>query len=309
MGVVYLITSLKQKNSYKVDITNAFNLNEINHKYDNDVMILHLYQINNNFLFKHLYNHLQNLFKNFEIENGFFKADYLTVSNVFLDSIKTIIPARSPEIEDFDESIMKKYTTEEIKQYFPDYLEDEGYEGTKKFLHTFISNIDSDYYIIKFRLIIGGSLQMFTINTKHSVDKYGGVYWKQIMQKQILETDTVYDLNDPNFIKVLKKLKKKHNNCIINTEVETMLKNNLQTTNYFDIFHNVLSSDCIINGSYNAIINEKKGKDFEILFSVEGNLKRYMMKKQDNIFLIEPFDEDVIDSSKEEEKDEITNLT
>ena len=308
MGVVYLITSLKEKNSYKVDISNTFNLNEIHYKYDNDIMIIHLYQINNNFLLKHLNNHLQNFFKFFEIENGFFKADYLSISKVFFDSIKEIIPARSNEIDESDGSVMKRYETEEIKQYFSDYLEDEAYDGIKKLLHTVITNLDSDHHALKFRIIIRNHLQMFTINTKYSIEKYGGVYWNHIIQKQILETSTVYDLNDPNLIKTLKKYKKKHNNCIINTEIENMLKNNIQTTNYFDIFHNVLSSDCIINGSYYAIINEKKGKDFEILFSIDGNLKHFLMKKQDNIFLIEPFNEATVEtnSSIDENNDEVT---
>lgn len=309
MGVVYLLTSLKEKNSYKVDISNTFNLNEIYHKYDNDVMIIHLYQINNNFLLKHLNNHLQNLFKVFEIEKGFFKTDYLSISNVFLDSIKEIIPARSHEINESDESVMKRYETEEIKRYFSEYLEDEAYDGTKKLLYTVITNLDPDHHALKFRIIINNHLQMFTINTRYSIEKYGGVYWKNIIQKQILETKTVYDLNDPNLIKTLKKLKKKHNNCIINTEIETMLKNNIQTTNYYDIFHNVMSSDCIINGSYYAIINEKKGKDFEILFSIDGNLKNFLMKKQDNIFLIEPSEEEATvetNSSIDENSDEVT---
>lgn len=312
MGIVYLLMLVDKPNLFKVDVADVLNLNEIYFKYDNNVMIVFLYQINNTFIFNHYYHHIQALHNAFPYELGYFIGQYVPISTVFLSTLVNIIPAKSPMIENFDKTFMIKYQKEDFKQFFAEGTEEDlFFDGAKKLLHVFVKPIDDDNLFYKFRFLQNG-LTIMSFNTKFMQDKYGKPYFKNLFDKHVLEETKTYNMLDPTFQKSLKKYKKKHNNCILDVEVETMLKNNQNSMNAFDIFHRVVSSDCIINSNFNAIVEDKKGKDFIISFSIEGEKKKFLMKKVDNIFLIEKLSEEEKDkstdtSSKTESADSSTS--
>ena len=186
MGVVYLLQSMNQSDLFQIGTHQTFNLQEIYTKYDYNIVLLHVYQIKNTFLFKHFYNHIKNLKKYFQYEKGFFKGNYMGISNCFMESISQVIPANSTNIENFDQSLIDNHYIEEIKYYIPDFENDSYFNGDKKYLHVLINNYKEDNYYIKFRMLIN-NLATFSINTKQAVDKYGKQYWKNIFDKQILE--------------------------------------------------------------------------------------------------------------------------
>lgn len=304
MGVVYLLQSMNQSDLYQIGTHQTFNLQEIYSKYDFNIMLLHVYQIKNSFLFKHLYNHIKNLRKYFEYDKGFFKGNYMGISNCFMESISQVIPANTNNIDNFDQSLIDNHYLEEIKYYIPDYSNDSYFDGDKKYVHILINNYNEDNFFIKFRMLVN-NLATFAINTKSSVDKYGKLYWKNIFDKKVIENNNAYDINDPSLLKQLKKHKKKHNNCVINSDLESELKESLENYNIFDKFHEVIASDCIINGSYYVVVNERSGKDFIITFSIAGKLKQYLMQKNDNIFIIEKeIEKDDEKSQHDETEDE-----
>lgn len=303
MGVVFLLQSMNQSDLFQIGTNQTYNLQEIYSKYDFPIVLLHVYQIKNSFLFKHFYNHIKNLRKYFDYEKGFFKGSYVGISTCFLESIVQVLPANNNSIDNYDQSLIDNHYLEEISYYIPDYNNDLHFNGDKKYVHVLLNNYSEDNYFMKFRMLVN-NLATFTFNTRNSVDKYGKQYWKNIFDKDILENNKVYDINDTNVFKLFKKHKKKHNNCVINQSLEEELKKSNETYNLFDKFHEVIASDCIINGSYYVVVNERNNKDFVITFSIEGKLKRYLMQKVDNIFIIE---NEVVDDSENEDKNEEPN--
>lgn len=249
-GLIYLIqpTELIETNRYKIGMSKNPNLDRCKNGYKKGSRYLCIMEcIEPLILEQNIKNHFNEKFKLIagnEYYEGTEKDILNTFNNLVMEYNNTFI-----NITKIDENDI---CIDEIKNTFENYKEDEAFGGTKKLIKIYINrhhNVDDikrHDYIIEFIYIDEGLLKNKLYF--NDINGYSYNYVKKIIDKKIIQTENIYDLNDCSFQKKINQCKKIYNDVIFLKEtIEKITKNQEFMECEKNTIEYLFKIDCLIN--------------------------------------------------------------
>lgn len=154
-----------------------------------------------------------------DIGNEYFEGDHIDMSKDIHNKITNNVVSNEDIDEDEDKPQIEM--DDEVKELFPNYYEDETFEGTKKLIKIFIEvhkiSIkyidcevnDRNYQTIHNYMVkeVEAYRDEWDNNCKYEDMKYKDSYYDKIIKHKVIENNKIYDLNDDKFVKRLDKYK------------------------------------------------------------------------------------------------------
>jgi hypothetical protein len=298
-GIIYLIqpAELVGTNRYKFGCSSNPNLERCKKGYKNGSRYLCIMECINPFILeKKIKIEFDNKFK-LIAGNEYYEGNENEILNIFVtivheyinkyDNNSSIsddnnsISDDNSNISDNEQYINEVEVDEDIINCFPNYKDDISNGGKKELIKIIIT----DYECIIIKYINDNNLCEKNIDLRH--DEYMKDFIENIITKNIIKNNEIYDLNDKQFLKKVDKYKKIYNvklstknNTFINTINDYYNKNvNKQCISY-KISHYFLNNS-IINGLH-TLEYEKYWfifDDYDIINNVTKNYEFYKNQK------------------------------
>ena len=149
------------------------------------------------------------------------------------------------EYQDEEDQDEEEYLDPTIPIMFPNYKDDESFGGKQKLIKVIIEKKEIQY---EYNLLIYYIDSDKCVNYERRVisNKCESWYYEKLIQKKVIENNTIYNLNDKKFIKLLNNYKK---NIKIHSEYNSYFKEQYyiyKAENYNSII-DVVFENCIFN--------------------------------------------------------------
>lgn len=274
MGIVYLIQpeEFKDLNIFKLGISKKDNCQRL-YQYGSGVKIISVKQVSNPLLIE---KELKKNFRDkFTIYQGYeyFEGDQKEMEELFDKIVFELKDEDEEEEEQKDNEKDDKYSEEDenmkqIKEVFPNYMEDEEFGGKKELVKINIKGNTLECYSICSKEIVKTD-RLHGLYSDESISIFEKDYIKKIINSGVIIDGIIYDMKNKTFLKDLEKHKKKYKNIILDEKIKKEIIQNIFNYSTVKLFSSAILYFNFQDIEYSVFCEEYYMKELEDTFILD----------------------------------------